>query len=35
MAVPIMTSIHAPTPAAAKSHPDKDGKKEKKDKKNK
>ena len=32
MAVPMMTSILAPTPAAAKSHPEKDGKKEKKDK---
>ena len=32
IAVPIMTSILAPTPAAAKSHPEKDGKKEKKDK---
>ena len=35
MAVPIMTSILAPTPAAAKSHPDKGDKKEKKEKKNK
>lgn len=35
IAVPIMTSILAPTPAAAKSHPDKDGKKDKKDKKDK
>ena len=31
-AVPIMTSILAPTPAAAKSHPDKDDKKDKKSK---
>jgi hypothetical protein len=35
MAVPIMTSILAPTPAAAKSHPEKDGKKDKKEKKDK
>jgi hypothetical protein len=35
MAVPIMTSILAPTPAAAKSHPDKGDKKEKKGKKDK
>ena len=32
IAGPIMISILAPTPAAAKSHPEKDGKKEKKDK---
>ena len=32
IAVPIMTSILAPTPAAAKSHPEKAGKKDKKDK---
>jgi hypothetical protein len=35
IAVPMMTSILAPTPAAAKSHPEKDGKKDKKDKKDK
>jgi hypothetical protein len=35
MAGPIMTSILAPTPAAAKSHPDKGDKKEKKGKKDK
>ena len=35
MAVPIMTSILAPTPAAAKSHPDEGDKKEKKEKKDK
>ena len=35
IAGPIMTSILAPTPAAAKSHPEKDGKKDKKEKKDK
>ena len=35
IAVPIMTSILAPTPAAAKSHPEKDGNKDKKEKKDK
>ena len=35
IAGPIMTSILAPTPASAKSHPDKDDKKKKKEKKDK
>jgi hypothetical protein len=35
IAGPIMTSILAPTPAAAKSHPEKDGNKDKKEKKDK